>query len=700
MKNKWMKITATIVCVGLVAGLTGHGAYAALQGKQKASKTEKTTVSKEVESDTKEASKDETVYVFSEADGKIKNIVVSDWLKQTHGDDLYTKKDSQKELPVKMSVEYELDGKKISPKELAGKSGHVTIRFSFENQQFEEKTIQGKTERIYVPFTVLTGMILDNEKFHNVEISSGKLLNDGERLIAAGVAFPGLQDNLKIDEDKLDLPDTVELTADVTEFEMGMTITVATTEPFSDPDADPEKLDLGELSDSMEKMTSAMTQLMDGSAALYDGLCTLLEKSNELVDGIDQLSAGAGELRNGAKALNDGASKLQSGAGALSDGLNTLNANSGALNDGATQVFQSLLSMADAQLAQAGVQTGGLTIENYEGVLNGIIGSLDENAVYEAALQKVTAKVNENRGMITEKVTEVVRQQVETAVALQVEEAVKATVEQKVRENEPQIKAAVINKVLGISPEEYEVGIEAGQITEEAQASINEAVEGVILQKIDEQMKSEEVGAQIQAITAQKLEEQMQSEEIQATIASNVEAQVQKAVSDAMNSEEVQSQLGAAAEGAKSIISLKTSLDSYKAFYMGLKTYTAGVASAAAGAGELKSGTDTLKSGTGTLYEGTGKLSDGIGKMKEGAPALIDGVTKLRDGSLELSNGLKQFNEEGIQKLADLVDGDLKGLTDRFDATIDAAKSYTSFEDTKETQDGNVKFIYKTEEIR
>lgn len=700
MKNKWMKITATIVCVGLVAGLTGHGAYAALQGKQKASKTEKTTVSKEVESDTKEASKDETVYVFSEADGKIKNIVVSDWLKQTHGDDLYTKKDSQKELPVKMSVEYELDGKKISPKELAGKSGHVTIRFSFENQQFEEKTIQGKTERIYVPFTVLTGMILDNEKFHNVEISSGKLLNDGERLIAAGVAFPGLQDNLKIDEDKLDLPDTVELTADVTEFEMGMTITVATTEPFSDPDADPEKLDLGELSDSMEKMTSAMTQLMDGSAALYDGLCTLLEKSNELVDGIDQLSAGAGELRNGAKALNDGASKLQSGAGALSDGLNTLNANSGALNDGATQVFQSLLSMADAQLAQAGVQTGGLTIENYEGVLNGIIGSLDENAVYEAALQKVTAKVNENRGMITEKVTEVVRQQVETAVALQVEEAVKATVEQKVRENEPQIKAAVINKVLGISPEEYEVGIEAGQITEEAQASINEAVEGVILQKIDEQMKSEEVGAQIQAITAQKLEEQMQSEEIQATIASNVEAQVQKAVSDAMNSEEVQSQLGAAAEGAKSIISLKTSLDSYKAFYMGLKTYTVGVASAAAGAGELKSGTDTLKSGTGTLYEGTGKLSDGIGKMKEGAPALIDGVTKLRDGSLELSNGLKQFNEEGIQKLADLVDGDLKGLTDRFDATIDAAKSYTSFEDTKETQDGNVKFIYKTEEIR
>lgn len=700
MKNKWMKITATIVCVGLVAGLTGHGAYAALQGKQKASKTEKTTVSKEVESDTKEASKDETVYVFSEADGKIKNIVVSDWLKQTHGDDLYTKKDSQKELPVKMSVEYELDGKKISPKELAGKSGHVTIRFSFENQQFEEKTIQGKTERIYVPFTVLTAMILDNEKFHNVEISSGKLLNDGERLIAAGVAFPGLQDNLKIDEDKLDLPDTVELTADVTEFEMGMTITVATTEPFSDPDADPEKLDLGELSDSMEKMTSAMTRLMDGSSALYDGLCTLLEKSNELVNGIDQLSAGAGELRNGAKALNDGASKLQSGAGALSDGLNTLNANSGALNDGATQVFQSLLSMADDQLAQAGVQTGGLTIENYEGVLNGIIGSLDENAVYEAALQKVTAKVNENRGMITEKVTEVVRQQVETAVALQVEEAVKATVEQKVRENEPQIKAAVIYEALNMSIEDYEAAVEAGQITEEVQASINEAVEGMILQKIDEQMKSEEVGAQIQAITAQKLEEQMQSEEIQATIASNVEAQVQKAVSDAMNSEEVQSQLGAAAEGAKSIISLKTSLDSYKAFYMGLKTYTAGVASAASGAGELKSGTDTLKSGTGTLYEGTGKLSDGIGKMKEGAPALIDGVTKLRDGSLELSNGLKQFNEEGIQKLADLVDGDLKGLTDRFDATIDAAKSYTSFEDTKETQDGNVKFIYKTEEIR
>ena len=700
MKNKWMKITATIVCVGLVAGLTGHGAYAALQGKQKTVKTEEKTVSEEVKADEGEVSKDETIYVFSQADGTIKNIVVSDWLKKNHGEDLYTKKDSQKELPVKMSVEYELDGKKISPKELTGKSGHVTIRFSYENQQFEEKKVNGKQEKIYVPFTVLTGMILDNQKFQNVEISSGKILNDGDRLIAAGVAFPGLQENLAIDREKLELPDYVELSADVEDFEMGMTITVATTEPFSDPDAEPGELDFSELSDSMGKMTSAMTQLMDGSSALYDGLCTLLEKSNELVNGIDQLSAGAGELRNGAKALDDGASKLQSGAGALSDGLNTLNANSGALNDGATQVFQSLLSMADAQLAQAGVQTGGLTIENYEGVLSGIIGSLDENAVYEAALQKVTAKVNENRGMITEKVTEVVRQQVETAVALQVEEAVKATVEQKVRENEPQIKAAVIYEALGISQEEYEAAVEAGQITEEVQASIGEAVEGVILQKIDEQMKSEEVAAQIQSIAAQKLEERMQSEEIQATIASNVEAQVQQAIADAMNSEEVQSQLGAAAEGAKSIISLKTSLDSYKAFYMGLKTYTAGVASAASGAGELKAGTDTLKSGTGTLYEGTGKLSDGIGKMKEGAPALIDGVTKLRDGSLELSKGLKQFNEEGIQKLADLVDGDLKGLTERFDATIDAAKNYTSFENTKETQDGNVKFIYKTEEIR
>lgn len=731
MKNKAVKITAITLCIALLAGVTGKAAYALTNNHtetEEESQTENAGVSEETEE-----SKDEAVYILADANGAVQKIIVSDWIKNADGNDTYSQETIEKELPVQMSVSYTLDGKAISPEQLAGKSGHVTIRFDYENLQYEEVQVDGKKEKIYVPFTMLTGMLLDTDVFRNVEISSGKLINDGDHYIVAGVAFPGLSENLAISKEKLDIPDYVEISADVEDFKISTTMTLATTELFDGIDSD--KLDMGELSDSMDELVDAMAQLMDGSSSLYDGLCTLLEKSGELVDGINQLADGANELNTGAKTLDSGAAKLQAGAQQLSDGLNTLDANSGTLNDGAKQVFDSLLSMANSQLAAAGLSVPTLSIENYEEVLNGVIASLDSDAVYQQAMETVTAKVNEQRDYIEEQVTKAVQTQVETQVTAAVTEAVRAQVETQVSE---QVTAAAKEKVeqgvkamesafleavlaeMGMSVDEYNAGIEAGMISSEQQDAVNAAVASAMETKIEEQMQSEEVQAeitatikeytdaqmndeqvqaQIAALTAQKIEEQMQSEDIQAAIASNTELQAQQAIADAMNSEEVQVQLGAAAEGAKSIIALKTSLDSYNTFYLGLKTYTSGVSSAAAGAGELKSGTDALKSGTSELYGGTGKLLDGITTMKESAPALIDGVTQLRDGALKLSDGLKQFNEEGIQKLVDLVDGDLEGLSERIRLTTDAAKHYTSFSGAREKTDGNVKFIYKTDAI-
>ena len=166
-----------------------------------------------------------------------------------------------------------------------------------------------------------------------------------------------------------------------------------------------------------------------------------------------------------------------------------------------------------------------------------------------------------------------------------------------------------------------------------------------------------------------------------------------------MASDEVQAQFAAASEGAKSVISLKTSLDSYNTFYLGLQSYTAGVSQAAAGAGELKAGTDDLKSGTSKLYAGATELYDGILTLKNGTPALVDGITQLRDGAMQLSDGLKEFNEQGVQKLVDAVDGDLTGLTTRLRATIDVSKNYRSFSGIDDNMDGQVKFIYRTDAI-
>ena len=731
MKNRATKFISLALCAVVLFAAVGTSVFALTgEGKESEDENQETTINASAEAET---SKDETVYVLAGADGTVQKIIVSDWIKNAmaadsledktelsdienikgdesftlggdnscvwdaQGNDIYYQGNIEKELPVQMSVCYTLDGQAIAPEALAGQSGHVTIRFDYQNMQYEEVLLDGKTEKIYVPFTMLTGMLLDTEVFRNVTVSNGKLINDGDRIAVVGIAFPGLQEDLAISKEKLDIPDYVEISADVENFEMGMTMTLATTELFGAIDSD--KLDLHELSDAMAELTDAMGQLMDGSSQLYDGLCTLLEKSGDLVSGINKLAEGAAQLKAGAESLDSGAAQLQAGAAQLSSGLNTLNANSSSLNGGARQVFSSLLSMANTQLSEAGLSVPALTIDNYASVLDGVIASLDDTAVYQAALEQVTATVNANRGMIEEKVTEAVQAQVEAEVSAQVTAAVQETVTQAVHENEALFRAAVIQQALGMTVEEYEAAIEAGLVTQEQQDAVNAAVEAAMQSEIEARMQSEEIQVQINAVTQQTVAEQMQSDEIQALIASNTELQVQQAISEAMSSDAVQAQLSAAAEGAKSVIALKSSLDSYNAFYLGLITYTSGVSSAAAGANELKTGADALKAGTSELSAGAAELLQGIQTMKDSAPALVDGITQLRDGSMELSDGLKQFNEEGIQKLIEAVDGDLDGLSDRIRVIADVAKNYTSFSGISEHMDGDVKFIYKTDSI-
>ena len=825
MKNKAMKILALCLCAVLLTGAVG-GAVLAFGGDDKTEEqttTDTTDNTAEVKTENTDVSKDETVYVIAGADGSVKKVIVSDWIKNAlkdatiedstaltdvvnvkgdesytlgggnsrvwdaEGNDIYYQGNIDKELPVTLKISYTLDGKSVTPEEIAGKSGKVTIRFDYENKQYETVKIGGKDEKIYVPFAMLTGLILDNDVFTNIEVSNGKLINDGSRTIVAGLAFPGLEEDLGIDAEKLTIPDYVEITADAKDFSLGMTVTVATNELFKK--FDPEKLDdVDKLTGRLEEVTDAMSQLIDGSSSLYDGLCTLLDKSNELVAGIDKLATGAEALKNGAAELDGGVGKLQSGASALADGLNTLASNNDSLNGGAKQVFETLLSTAKTQLTAAGLSVPDMTPDNYAAVLSAVIDSLDSEKIYAKALQTVTEGVEAKRGYITEQVTAAVKAQVETgvtdAVRTEVESRVSAAVRPEVEakvtaavrdgvmakvteavktEVTNQVTAtvregvaeAVISAATGMDKASYDQAVAAGMIDEATQKQINAAIDAqmetedirqTIVQNVDAQMESETVTATIEsqtnaqmetdtvkqtisqntnaqmesdtvkALVSSKTDEQMasdevgtiitanidakmNSDEIKATIGQNVEAQVQKAIADTMAGEEVQSKLAAASDGAKQVISLKTSLDSYNAFYLGLQSYTAGVAQAASGANELKSGAAQLKTGSEALSAGANELYNGLLTLKGGVPALVDGITKLRDGSMTLSDGLKQFNKEGVQKLVDAVDGDLSGLLDRVRATIEVSNNYRNFAGISDGMDGQVKFIYRTEEI-
>ncbi|MFR5994699.1 MAG: hypothetical protein ACLUF9_04050 [Oscillospiraceae bacterium] len=761
MSKNTKKILAICLCAALCLGGAG---MAFAQASSKKADDQPVSAAQQAAELQQKISKDETVYVLTGADGSVKKIIVSDWLKNelgsasvadksdlsdienvkgdesytingdnmtvwdAQGNDIYYQGNIQKELPVGLSVRYYLDGKSVSPEELKGKSGKVTIRFDYENRQYETVQINGVNQRIYVPFAMLTGMILDNDTFQNVQITNGKLVNDGDRTVVVGLAFPGLQENLNLSRDDLSIPDSVEITADVTNFSLGMTVTLACNDLFSQlGDVDLTSLDS---TSALDQLTGAMDQLLSGSSALYEGLSTLLDKSGELVSGVEELAQGAAAIKSGADSVDDGAAQLKAGLADLSSGLNTLSANSEALNSGAKQVFNSLLETAATQIRAKGLNVPDLTIENYAEELNTLIKSLDETTVYETALKQVTDAVEAQRPVITQKVTEAVRQQVETKVAAavrqQVTEEVTAAVQQQVTATvtdtvQQQVAEQVIQAAANMSKADYDAAVAAGIIPQQTQDAVNaaiqaqmgsEAVQSKIAENVSAQMASEAVQSKItenidtqisseavQATITENTDAQLQTEAIQATIQQQTELQVQKAISENMASDAVQSQLKKASEGAQTLIALKASLDDYNTFYLGLLTYTGGVDDAAAGANALYAGADQLKDGTAQLRAGAAQLYNGVLQLQDGTPALVSGVTQLKDGAMQLSEGLQQFNRDGIQKLVNLLQNDVGDLSARVQATIDVSKDYRSFAGISDDAEGQVKFIYRTDEI-
>lgn len=763
-KSKAIKIGAVCLAGALVAGVAGSNVYAMGKNNSSGKSSDEKKLEEELKDTVKNlwspasdavVSKEETVYVMAGADGSSNKIIVSDWIKNagqeksltdftglkdveavkngesftvtgdkyvwnTEGGDVYYQGTSDKELPLTVKAGYTLDGKELSASEIAGKSGHVVIRYSFEAKEYVTAEIAGKQEKIAVPFTVVTGMILDRQQFSNVEVSSGKLVNDGDKSVVVGLAFPGMNENLQLDED-IDIPDYVEVEADVKDFSLGSTYCIAVNNLFSSLNLD-EVDSLDELSDAMEDLADGMTQLLDGSSDLYDGLATLYDKSGELKDGVEQLAKGVGDLQSGAGTLRDGAKKLADGAGTLKNGagslksgaaqlnagLGTLVSKNGELTGGARQVFETLLKTANdtlnsnAQMQQLGV-TANMTIDNYAAFLDGLLsqlgGSEIQGTVYEQVVAAVTAEVENNTPAIT------------AAVAAEVEKsdaAIRAGVTDAVREN---VLAQVIasdtvqNACPGFSREMYEQAKGISVSGGDAQLAALQALAAQIDAAVDANMQSAEVQAAIESNVAAKKQEL-----IDANVAAKKNELIQTNVEQQM-----QAQAGNLSAGAAQIAGLKASLDSYNQFYQGLIAYTNGVASAKDGAAQLENGAAQLESGAGALASGAGELATGTESLKsgtdtlkkgidslaEGSDALLDGVKQLKDGALELKDGLVTFDEEGISKILDAFDEDsLSEKLDRFKAAADAAKSYRSYAGIADDMEGSVKFIYKLEEIQ
>ena len=827
LKSKYIvRVVAGVLTIALVG--TGIGATAVFAEKNSTAVTaeaDSTTGSSKDADDIadklmdsvslkdNDADKDESVYLISDANGNVNKTIVVDHLKnkdkkdtledasnlsdienvkgkekftqsgdkltwQAGGKDIYYQGTATEEPPVTQKVTYYLDGKEISPEDLAGKSGKVKIRFDYTNTTSYTETVNGEKQTVSVPFAAITGLVL-GDGFENIEVTNGKAEVSDSSSVVLGYALPGLKDSLGIKDKDLDgdvnIPEYMEMTADVENFSMpaAMTFVVNASDYVST-----DGIDTSDLDDMINDLKDASTQLQDGSKTLAegtdtlaDGLSTLQSKlgtfasgvgtlksglktytdgvstlsgglntlgnsTGALVSGADKLNSGAGQLASGSATLKDGLKAYTDGASQLNTGLNQLNDNTGSLATGVTSLNDGAKTLSDginaANKGAAGVSAGAAQLKT----------SIDTAKTGADSLAAGAKQVDEGVGQLTQSLSDM-------------PETIKTNINKSL---EPlnELNVGTLFKTLGYIDTDK---ITADNVSAAADAAVNNAGDIIdALTNMQNQNPSATYNQILVGLSQGKGAVSVYSAVNQSVTDSAYTVQALKdgsaKVSDGASS--LDAGLGRLSDGASELSSGASDLakgttqlatgatelqTGTQSLADKLPELTKGITSLVNGSNELVKNNDTLNAGATALNAGASQLSAGTQSLMNSVPTLTSGIKKLVDGSNTLvannaqlnsgasqladgtnqivsgvdqlttgsktlsegahtlADGMVQFNEEGINKILDAYNGDLKPFTDKLQAVIDAGEEYQTYSAIADGQTGSVKFIYKLASI-
>lgn len=865
LKSKYIvRVVAGVLTIALVG--TGIGATAVFAEKNSTAVTaeaDSTTGSSKDADDIadklmdsvslkdNDADKDESVYLISDANGNVNKTIVVDHLKnkdkkdtledasnlsdienvkgkekftqsgdkltwQAGGKDIYYQGTATEEPPVTQKVTYYLDGKEISPEDLAGKSGKVKIRFDYTNTTSYTETVNGEKQTVSVPFAAITGLVL-GDGFENIEVTNGKAEVSDSSSVVLGYALPGLKDSLGIKDKDLDgdvnIPEYMEMTADVKNFSMpaAMTFVVNASDYVST-----DGIDTSDLDDMINDLKDASTQLQDGSKTLAegtdtltDGLSTLQSKlgtfasgvgtlqsglktytdgvstlsgglntlgnstgalvsgADKLNDGAGQLASGSATLKDGLKSYTDGANGLAKGASDLDAGIGTLAEKSGTLVDGATKLDDGASQLsASASSINEGIKsldTGlktPLTDKEKAGYQAAAKDSVDKqfsNPDNEANYENTKAKAS---GVYYETMTsgDSVKQAVQllkndSDLMNMINATVGATVETAIKDSVPNLASkdtATIKKTYNNSPKLQQSVKEVLNLPQTI-PDYDALVSAIVDQKLNDMAtkvmagvannSKDKVGEAVADAAKTGAENAAQSavitgiESAKSNVSSQINAKQENGYSLVTGADALSTVASSLANGTKSLVnSIPTLTGGIKQLKDGSSqlnagaakltsnndTLNAGATALNAGASQLSAGTQSLMNsvptltsgikqlvdGSNTLVANNAQLNSGASQLADGTNQIVSGVDQLTTGSKTLSegahtlaDGMVQFNEEGINKILDAYNGDLKPFTDKLQAVIDAGEEYQTYSAIADGQTGSVKFIYKLASI-
>ncbi|MDD6573001.1 MAG: hypothetical protein PUF12_11520 [Thermoflexaceae bacterium] len=645
----------------------------------------------------------ETVYVKADADGRVNEVKVSEWLKhaqtgetiedvsilkniknvegdeeytgkagnvilwENHGENISYEGTTDKELPVSVRIHYYLEGKEISPEEIAGKSGNIKIRFEYENHTAQKVMVNGKEVETVVPFIMVTLLYLPSDIFFNVEAVNGKVMESEEQAIVAGFAFPGLEESLHLAEyevtEAIDLPEYFEITAYVENFELEFTATIASCGLLNDLDTN-DLDDIEEMIDDMGKMEDAVDELLDGTKEMSDGVTKIKNYVNQYMEGVGAVDEGVGKLKDAMAVLNGQSEKLETGAKSINEGLSSLN------------TLLKQISLSDDAVPPAGADgnMAGSSKSQIEALSGAAVKLMQDSALLSQELNQLETALNDMNAFVSDART----------YQIQVTEKITA-----VRGKLDEIDFSGVNDTARNQAKEAV----AAALAEAGTALTDEQLEA-IQAKADEKIDTVDFTASLTSQMA-ALDEIKTDLSTMPVLAIPDIAIDGAAIFTVIEDMQVQLSIikGSAAglgEMTQKLAGLETSLESLKTgigqLTEGSKALSDGITAYADGVAKIYEGVEELK-------KGTGELASVGGEFNEGFDALIEGVEAMRDGVFE-------FKEEGIKSLTDFAGEDLRTVVQALRAAKILNDGYDNFAGIKEGIEGSVVFLIETETIK
>ena len=670
---------------------------------------------------------------------------------KAEGEDIYYQGNSKKELPIECKISYKLDGQEISKEDIIGKSGFAKVIFEFTNKEQRKATINGKEETMYVPFIVGIGTVIDNENNKNIEISSGKVIDNGNKTFVFGVALPGMQESLGIDKNTIDIPNSIEISMEAKDFEMNEIYCFATPKLIDEDDL--------ELFNKIDKIYDMATELKDGSSKLVEG-------SQQLSKGAGKLNAGTHEL---SKELNTQIAKYENARKKLANKKELEEKIVNIINNEMKRIMPELQTLAEEEAKN-------VVKENLKGE-NGLEEKTAKTALDYTKIA-INTKLNELEKSNTEiKIPDELLNQIQKDVMIAVKnvenkqdvQALENTIKNLVIKDITNIVKGKTNEVITENVETMKTNITdpTALMSESEKAALNQSknqiaqamVPGIKIQYpnlTDEQAYAQALSSVNQLVTSvskgtmDKTLDQVKNQaptmaentvneiatnlstnealeqaisnyvskitiEIKATVGeetlnaikNNIKNEVIQELQNTFKNdltlqEQISSMVKEEINPTIDVVAEQTAIKLAEDFTEDLANQIASNLIKKQLSGELS---ETELDKELSKYEDIinsklGEVDGQIEKLKDALNQLTAGTDTLENGANELQNGMRKFDEEGIQKIYSIVNNNVRDLQFRVKKLRELSNEYNTFTNIDENAKGNVKFIMMIDSLK